>query len=299
MKAITIAEILEFLQKDGQSVEYAGNTEIVIHEIANVKELTDNCISWIKKGAFLTDTVKNELQKHKDVLIVAPFHVNDANTIITSNPKQTFFSILNQFVEQKRPQGIHSSSTIETDKIGERVSIGANCYIGPDVTIGDDVIIHHNVVIECPCTIGNHTEIFSGVVIGTEGYGYYKEDDVPIHEQHYMGVRIGNHVDIGANTCIDRGLLGDTIIDDYVKIDNNCHIAHNVVIEKNCMVIAGTILCGSSTLEKNSYVAPGSILLNQKKVEHDAMVGLGSVVVRNVKANKVVFGCPAKVINEI
>ncbi|MBP3819624.1 MAG: hypothetical protein J6H31_15130 [Butyrivibrio sp.] len=298
MKKIIIAEILEFLQCDGQDVDFIGDEKIVINEIANIKELTDNSISWIKKESFMTDDVKDSLLKHHDILIIAPFPVHNANTIITENPKHTFFSILNKFMARARQKGIHPTATIETTDVGKEVSIGANCYIGPDVKIGNNVIVHHNVVIECPCVIGDYTEIFSGVVIGTEGYGYYKDGDVPIREQHYKGVRIGSHVDIGANTCIDRGLLGDTIIANNVKIDNGCHIAHNVVIDDNCMVIAGTILCGSSILERNSYMAPGSILLNQKKVEHDAMVGLGSVVVRNVKANKMVFGCPAKVIHE-
>lgn len=296
MKAFTIQQVLDFLQKDGQAVDFVGDAATTLDKIANIRELDDNCIAWIKKKSFLTEDVEKALISHKNILIVAPFVVENANTIVTENPKRTFFSILNEFVATKRTVGINPTATVETDKIGKNVTIGANCYIGPDVIIGDNVIIHHNVVIECPCTIGEGSEIFSGVVIGTEGYGYYyDEEHVPVREQHYMGVRIGKHVDIGANTTVDRGLLGDTVIGDNVKIDDHCHIAHNDIIHENVLVIAGTVLCGSVEIGKNAYVAPGSIILNQVKVEDDAYVGVGSVVIRNIKKGKKVFGVPAGV----
>lgn len=296
MKEFTIQQVLDFLQKDGQTVDFVGNAATVINKIANIRELDDNCIAWIKKKSFLTEDIENALLSHKNVLIVAPFVVENANTIVTENPKRTFFSVLNEFVATKRIVCINPTATIETDKIGNNVTIGANCYIGPDVRIDDNVIIHHNVVIECPCTIGEGSEIFSGVVIGTEGYGYYyDEEHVPVREQHYMGVRIGKHVDIGANTTVDRGLLGDTVIGDNVKIDDHCHIAHNDIIHDNVLVIAGTVLCGSVEIGKDVYLAPGSIILNQLKVEDEAYVGVGSVVIRNIKKGKKVFGVPASV----
>ena len=244
----------------------------------------------------MTKDVETSLASHKNILIVAPFVVENANTIVTEIPKRTFFSILNEFVVAKRAVGIHPTATVETEKIGSNVTIGANCYIGPDVVIGNDVTIHHNVVIEGTCSIGEGSEIFSGVVIGTEGFGYYyDENHVPVHEQHYMGVRIGKHVEIGANTCIDKGLLGDTVIEDNVKIDNLCQIAHNDIIHENVLITGGTLLGGSVDIGKDSYLAPGSIVLNQLKVEDEAYVGVGSVVIRNIKKGKRVFGVPASV----
>jgi len=297
MKAFTIQQVLDYLKKDGQMVDFVGDVATVIKKIANIRELEDHCIAWIKKKSFLTEEVETALLQHKNVLIVAPFVVENANTIVTDNPKRTFFSILNEFVATKRAVGIHPTATVEAGQIGSNVTIGANCYIGPNVTIGDNVVIHHNVVIECPCTIGEGSEIFSGVVIGTEGYGYYyDEEHVPVHEQHYMGVRIGRNVDIGANTTVDRGLLGDTVIGDNVKIDDHCHIAHNDIIHENVLVIAGTVLCGSVEIGKDAYIAPGSIILNQVKVEDEAYVGVGSVVIRNIKKGKKVFGVPASVL---
>jgi UDP-3-O-[3-hydroxymyristoyl] glucosamine N-acyltransferase len=297
MKAFTIQQVLDYLQKDGQTVEFVGDAETLIDKIANVRELEDNCISWIKKKSFLTEDVETALLKHKDVLIVAPFVIENANTIITDNPKRTFFSILNEFVACKRAVGIHPTATVETENIGKNVIIGANCYIGPDVIIGDNVTIHHNVVIECPCTIGEGSELFSGVVIGTEGFGYYyDEEHVPVHEQHYMGVRIGKHVDVGANTCIDRGLLSDTVIEDNVKVDNLCLIAHNAIVRKNVLITGFCGIAGSSEIGKDSYLGPGCSILNQIKVGEEAYIGASSLVIRNVKDGKKVFGVPAGVL---
>ena len=112
-----------------------------------------------------------------------------------------------------------------------------NCYIGDEVEIGDDTVIHPNVSVICPCKIGRGCEIFPGVVIGADGFGYYMEHDIPYREIHFRGVVIGDHVDIGTNTCVDRGLLTDTVICDHVKIDNLCHIGHNVKIEENCLTM--------------------------------------------------------------
>ncbi len=295
MKEFVVQQVLDFLIRDGQAVSFAGDATIKINKIANIRELKDNCIAWIKDESYFTNDIKLLLSQHKNILIVAPFALENANTIITENPKRAFFSILNEFVAIKRKIGIHPTAIIEAAQVGKNVTIGAHCYIGPDVVIGDDVIIHHNVVIECPCTIGKGTEIFSGVVIGADGGGYYYDDNhVPIREQHYMGVRIGDYVDIGANTCIDRGLLGDTVIGNNVKMDNHCHIAHNVIIHDNVLLIAGTILCGSVVIEKDVYLAPGSIVLNQMTVHENAYVGVGAVVINNVKKDKRVFGVPAK-----
>ena len=291
MKPFVIQQVLDFLKEDGQNVRYVGNTDTVIERMANIRAIENNSVSWIKKESFLTDEVKLSFRTHKDLLIVAPFEIENINTIVTENPKRTFFSILNKFFAVKRIEGIHPTATVETIKLGKNVAIGANCYIGPDVIIGNDVIIHHNVVIECPCTIGDGTEIFSGVVIGTEGFGYYYD------EQHYMGVKIGRHVDIGANTCIDRGLLSDTTIEDNVKIDNHCQISHNSIIRENVLITGRCGVGGSSEIGKNSYMAPGSSVLNQTKIGENVFICSSSLVIRNVKDGKKVFGIPARSIN--
>ena len=296
MKPFTAQAVLDFLKREGQPIDFVGDSSLEIERLANIKDLHPRSISWIKKRVFLTEEVASAIKKNAPILLVAPFPVENANTIITADPKHTFFSILNEFFQEKKLTGIHPTAIVESNDLGKNIAIGAHSYIGENVKIGDNVTIHHNVIIECPCSIGDNTEIFSGVVIGTEGYGYYYEGDIPIHEQHYMGVTIGKNVDIGANTCIDRGLLGDTVIGDNVKIDNMCHIAHNDIIHDNTLIIAGTVLCGSVEVGRNVHISPGSLVMNQAKIEDRAYLGLGSVVLKRVKKSQKVFGVPAMAI---
>ena len=137
-------------------------------------------------------------------------------------------------------------------------------------------------------------------MIGSDGFGYFSdEENKLIKVNHRGGVVIGNDVEIGANTCIDRGTIGDTIIGSNTKIDNLVHIAHNVIIGNSVCVVAGSIICGSAILDDYSYVAPGGIIKNQIKVEKNAMIGLGAVVNKQVRQNKVVIGVPAKEIRDV
>lgn len=160
-------------------------------------------------------------------------------------------------------------------------------------------MIGNHVQMEGSVTIGDNCVISSEVVIGSTGFGYYRDLNgnnavVP----HIGGVRIGNNVDIGANTCIDRGTIDNTEIGDYTKIDNLCHIGHNVKIGKNVFVIALSMIGGSAVLEDEVYVAPGAKIMNQIHVGNNAFVGMGTVVIKDVEKNDVVVGNPAKVIRK-
>ena len=165
--------------------------------------------------------------------------------------------------------------------------------------IGDNVFIENNVIIDNKVCIGENTIIHSGVVIGKEGFGYFKNDDgISIKVPHFGGVEIGHDVEIGANTCIDRGTLDDTIIGDYVKIDNLCHIAHNVIIGKRTKITAMSLLAGSSELGDECYLAPGVIVKNQVKIGARCIIGMGAMVLKDVEDQKVIVGSPGKVLRE-
>lgn len=291
---VKVAEINSFLRKGYVDFRYKGEESVTINTMSNLKELVDHSICWIKTKKYASETVIKKIQSHEQVLVVCPFEIDGVNCIITDYPKGVFFSILNEFFYHSFNHGISDKATLLTSEIGSNVHIGANCYIGEDVKIGDNTIIHPNVSIIAPCTIGHDCVIFPGVVIGADGFGYYVEDDIPYHEKHFKGVVIGDYVDIGANTCIDRGLLTDTTICNHVKIDNLCHIGHNVRIEENCMIIAGTIICGSAVIGRNSYLAPDSVVLNQIKIGEKAVLGVNSAAIIDVKAGVTAFGTPAK-----
>ncbi|MEA4964002.1 UDP-3-O-(3-hydroxymyristoyl)glucosamine N-acyltransferase [Lutispora sp.] len=302
--SIKIKDILNYLSNMELEYKYRGDDQLVINDFCALNNLRDSSITWIKnidnfKGCNFTNI--------KDILVVSNEILKDEinnkniNFIFCNNPKEVFFSILKEFFKQKEyNKYISPNSVVETTSIGESVYIGHNCYIGSGVIIGDNVVIKNHISIEGRVKIGNNTTIHSGVVIGTDGFGYFQNSDGKnIKVPHYGGVVIGKDVEIGANTCIDRGTLEDTIIGNNVKIDNLCHIAHNVIIKDNCSVIALSMLGGSVILEKDSYIAPGAIIKNQLTIGENSLVGLGAVVIKDVEKNKVVAGVPAKIIKEI
>lgn len=295
MRKISINEITYFLNENGIKYSYNGKENVYITEACSLNELKSKTISWIANTKYYTEEIRLELKTLDSVIIVAPFQVDDANTIVVDRPKDVIFPILNYFFYQDSTHEISEDTHILSQKIGRNVHIGTGCFIGSEVEIGDNTVLHQNVVIECPCVIGHDCEIFSGTIIGADGFGYYADSDGIHHrERHYKGVLIGDYVDIGANCCIDRGLLSNTTIGSNTKIDNLCHIAHNVLIGENCIITAGNVICGSVVIKDNVYIAPGSLILNQKVVGENSHVDMGSLVIRNVREGDRVFGFPAK-----
>jgi len=142
-------------------------------------------------------------------------------------------------------------------KLGKNVQIGACTVIANNVQLGDNTIIYANVSIGHGTCIGDNCTIFSGVVIGTDGFGYVKDGDSYLKVPQIGNVIIGNNVDIGANSTIDRGSLKDTVIHDGVKLDNQLQVAHNVVIGKNTVVSAYTGIAGSTIIGENCLIGGG------------------------------------------
>lgn len=302
--SISIANILQYLNDSNLKYKYIGRKDINISNYSSISNIKDSTISWIKNRKFYNE---NSILNIKNALIIINHDTDirediakNSGFIICDNPKEIFFSLLNKFFPQELFKNyISPNSVVETEQIGSNVSIGHNSFIGQEVVIGNNVVIKNNVSIEGKVTIGDNTIIHSGVVIGTDGFGYFQnEEGKNLKVPHYGGVTIGEDVEIGANTCIDRGTLDNTIIEDNVKIDNLCHIGHNCIIKDNSSVIALSMLGGSAVLEKNSYLAPGVMIMNQLKIGENSLVGMGAVVVKDVEDNKVVTGVPAKVIRD-
>ncbi|MBR5316989.1 MAG: hypothetical protein IKU39_03745 [Lachnospiraceae bacterium] len=297
---VTSREICQYLIDNNIEYEYIGNKLISWEGFSSLSNRKVRTITWAKNTSYL----KNIPDREKELLLIVTSNtaltddIKNGNYILCEDPKRVFFSILSKFWGIKQDAKIAVDAVVLSDEIGFNVSIGHGCYIGPNVTIGNDVIIGNHVSIECPTIIGDRSMIHSGTVIGTDGFGYYKNGDVYEKVPHFGGVKIGCDVEIGANTCIDRGTLDDTVIEDGVKIDNLCHIAHNVYIEKNSMIIACTLLGGSCKIEENGYIAPAATVKNQVVIGKNSLVGMGAVVTKNVEPYKVVAGIPAKVLRD-
>lgn len=298
---ISVQEIVNYLKMTDYSVERKGNCDINIDGFCSLQSPKSNCITWVKE---INEHSLDEFGNCDHVLIVAKesivVPIKTVVFLITPEPKAVFFSILEHFWKKKVSSGIAETAVIKTKKIGEDVAIGHHCFIGEEVMIGSGTIIEENVTIIHRVEIGANCFVHSGAVIGADGFGYFiNHEGKPEKVTHYGGVKIGNQVEIGANTCIDRGTIEDTIIEDDVKIDNLCHIAHNVRIKEAAMIAAGSVLCGSAKIGAGSYLAPGSIVKNQLVVGANALVGMGAVVIKEVPENIVVTGVPAKKLRKV
>lgn len=142
---------------------------------------------------------------------------------------------------------------------------------------------------------GKNCKIKPGAVIGYEGFGFERHPDgTPFRIPHIGKVVIGDNVEIGANTVIARGTVGDTIIGNNVKIDDCVFIAHNCQIGENTLVIAGAVICGSVTIGKNCWIGAGCRIKEKVTIGDGAIIGIGAVVIKDVPAGATVAGMKAQ-----
>lgn len=217
--------------------------------------------------------------------------------LIHENPKQLLIDFCKEFLAFEAPNSsdkIHATAIIEEGaKIAENNRIGANVFISENSEIGSNISIGQNTVIK-NATIGDNVKIGSNTTIGENGFGYSKLENGEIELfPHYGRVLIKEEVHIGNNTCIDRGSLSDTVINHGVKIDNLVHIAHNVQIGKNSLIIACSMIAGSVVIGENSWVAPSSAIRNAIAIGNNTTIGIGSTVTKSVADNETVLGSPA------
>ena len=208
---------------------------------------------------------------------------------------------------------IHRTATIdETAIIGEGARIGAGCYIGPNVEIGANATLYPNVTILDECTIGKNTIIWSGTVvrerchigndciihpnatIGADGFGFRPCKEKGLVKIPQIGnVIIGNGVEIGANTCVDRGKFSSTILGDGCKIDNLVQIGHNSKLGKFCIMAGNSGLAGSVTLGNGVIIGGSASIKDHTSIGDGAVIGAGSGVTGDVPAGKTMLGYPA------
>ena len=146
-------------------------------------------------------------------------------------------------------------------RIARGARIGIGCYIGDNAEIGENTILRHNVVIGERCVVGHNCHIESGVVIGGTGFGYHQVDGAWEHIPQLGRVRVGDDVDIGVNTTIDRGALDDTVIGNGVKLDNQIQIGHNCRIGDHTIIAGSTGIAGSCYIGKRCMIG-GFVGLN-------------------------------------
>jgi UDP-3-O-[3-hydroxymyristoyl] glucosamine N-acyltransferase len=296
---VTIEQI--FKVSGGQLMSDSSMLSTQIHKVCTWEEASENTMVWIKK----TVNDKQEIiQDLKATLFIVPdgdhytVPVGKA-LIVVNNPRSTIMKIIDQFFVQKQKGGIHPTAYIHPEAI-----VHESCYIGPFTyigksSIGKNTVIHGNIHIYDNVSIGENVIIHSGTIIGADGFGFEREEDGSIIKfPHIGGVIIKDDVEIGANSCIDKGTLGNTIINSGVKIDNLVHIAHNVVVGENSFVIANSMVGGSTKIGKNVWVAPSVSLMNGIAIGDNVTVGMASLVTKSIPESETWTGSPAKPLKE-
>ena len=184
--------------------------------------------------------------------------------------------------------------------IGENAIVGENSKIYPHVTIGDNVTIGSNVIlfsgvkIYAGCKVGDNSIIHAGAVIGSDGFGFAPQTDGSYHKIPQIGnVVIESNVEIGANTVIDRAVMGSTIIHEGVKLDNLIQIAHNVEIGKHTVMAAQAGVAGSTKIGEKCVFGGQIGLAGHIKIGDNVKVGAQSGILNNVKDESEIIGSPA------
>ena len=224
--------------------------------------------------------------------IIAANLPDNAAGIIASTPRLTFVRAL-QWLDAT----VGFQRPAEDAVLGKGVVLGRNVQLGKGVTLGEGTRVGHNVVIADGVTVGRNCYIKSNTVIGEDGFGMERgEDGNPIRFIHLGTVVIGDHVEIGSLSTICRGTLGNTIIEDHVKLDDHVHIAHNCRVRRGAIITASVALSGGVEVGDLAWIGPNASVLQKITLGSSSFIGLGAVVTHDVPDGAKVAGNPARVL---
>ena len=293
VKRIELSDIVEFL--GDKILNITGSIKGVwIDNLAELERVNETTLDWINPSKANKQQIA-ESSKAKVLLVDSSILPIEGKTlIVVRNPKVTMAEIGNHFFVEKIIPGIHPTAIIHPE-----AKIGNNCYIGPYSVIGksfigDNCIVDSHVRIYDDVVVGHDCEIKAGAVLGGAGFGYERDEEGNKFRFPQIGQLImGDYVDVGSNTTIDRGSLSNTTIGHHTKISSNCLIAHNNRIGCNVTITGCVMLSGSNVINDNVWIAPNASIKGWVHIGKGAVVGMSAVVVKDIPANETWVGNPA------
>jgi UDP-3-O-[3-hydroxymyristoyl] glucosamine N-acyltransferase len=297
IKPLTIGEIVNSL--GGQLV---GDPHLVVSCVSSLRSATSGSISFFvdkRHIAALRATAAS-------VIITSPefSELTESVKIITENPYLYFVKVINLLnaAPNEAFQGIsdkaHLGSGVEIGErvvimpnaiicdnvfLGDDVVIGAGCYLGSGVSIGNFSKLYPNVTVYDDVRVGKNVIVHSGAVLGSDGFGFVNECGRWYKVPQIGGLVVGNDVEVGSNTTIDRGALDDTLIGDGVKIDNQVQVGHNCSIGDDT-VIAGCVgIAGSVKIGKRCKIGGAAMITGHLDITDDVTISAGSLVAKTIK----------------
>lgn len=284
----------EYLKEIGEFIE-GSSFECTLAGVSALNDPLPETLIW-------TNNKDCDCEKINFGAIIAPVGfpiVNDKIVFIVKKPRYAFARVVNKFFIEQNRIGIALSAKLSEDvKLGKNISIGDNVVIGKKCQIGDNVTINSNVVLYDDVNLGNNVVIESGTVLGSSGFGIVKDEHGMLYRfPHVGGIVIEDNVEIGANCCVDKGTIGNTIIKNGTKLDNLCHVAHNVTVGTNCIITAKCEISGSVKIGNNVWLSPSTTVIDGISIGNDVFVAIGTVVTKDIGNNMKAMGYPMKLRN--
>lgn len=304
---LTLGQVLEIT---GAALISDQDLSRKVFDIATLNSAQEEQISFLNSGQYLE---KFSSSKAGFCLLEEKYASRAPQSMIAlihKNPYFAYSKIAAAFYEEKIPDFISEKLIHPSAKIGDKTRIAPNAYIGANVEIGKNCLIGANASIMDGCVIGDNTIvnagavvsfavigknciIYNGAKIGQDGFGFAHDAGIN-HKIIQLGfVQLGDFVEIGANSCVDRGAIENTIIGDGTKIDNLVQIGHNVIIGKSTVIAGGTAVAGSVNIGNFVQIGGNTSIAGHIKINDGAKIAGMSGVMRDVEPMQAIAGIPA------
>ena len=311
---LTIAEIA---RRVGAEIAGAAEAQRLLRDVAPLESATPDDLSFLDNRRYLDAFARTRAGAVIVSAKLAPSAPAGATLLLSEQPYRAYALAAQAFYPEPPPEaGIAPSAVIDKTaalgegcaveanvvigpeaRLGRRCSIGANSVIGAAVVLGDDVRVGANASLS-HCLIGSRVRIYPGARIGQDGFGFAPDPNVPVKVPQLGRVIVGDDVEIGANTTIDRGAGPDTVIGPGTMIDNLVQIGHNVQIGRGCVIVAQVGISGSTRLGDYVMIGGQGGLVGHLNIGDAARIAAQAGVYRDVNAGETVCGSPAIPINE-
>lgn len=307
-----LISLQEVLETTGATLSSKACHNSLIEDVAPLEEANSKQLSFLINNKYLAQFKTSKAGFCFVTENYAKYAPNTMVALIHKNPYKAYAQIATKFYPPLCSNGIISNTSViaKTAKIGNNCSIGNFVVIEDNVIIGDDCIIDHNTVIKSNVIIGKNSKIASNVTIshsiigdsvviypgakiGQDGFGFASDSSGHTKVPQLGIVKIGNYVEIGANTTIDRGSAQDTIIEDMCQIDNLVQLGHNVNLGKACVIVSQAGIAGSAKLG-NFVILGGQVgVAGHLKIGDQVQIAAQSGVAQDIATKQIVGGSPA------
>jgi UDP-3-O-[3-hydroxymyristoyl] glucosamine N-acyltransferase len=280
-KSYSLVELSKLLE-----TTLIGDGNAIVDNLKTIQDANDSSLSFVanqKYSKYLSSSKALAFIVHPNTID----GIDEGNYLVTDDPYLAFAKASSLFSSNLIKQNIgsvHPTATVfpETN-LGKNVVIGPNVYIGPNCSIGDFSSIRANSSLVSDVQVGSNTHVHNGAVLGSDGFGYAPSKDGYIKIEQLGSLIIGSDVEIGAGCTIDRGALGDTHINDGVKLDNQVHIAHNVELGSHSAIAACCAIAGSTVIGKNFKMGGLSGVLGHLNIADNVTVGAHTLITKSIK----------------